>query len=140
MTGIYDIVMMALAVWREDRGGSYQSRLGVAFVIYNRMNDKRWPDKASQVILQHNQFSSFLAGDPNATKFPVPGSGEFGAFDECLKLATDLLGEGPPVGGDPTAGANFYHSFSDPTSPHWPTWATDDTFTAKLDGLSFYKR
>jgi len=129
----YEDWLLALCLWREARGSSPDSLTAIKHVILNRANDpqKRWPSAIPSVILQHYQFSSFNAGDPNSTKFPLPnGSSDWTAFLSCVSVATQ-----PSI--DPTSGANCYESLSpDQTKP---AWAQADKITYTSGPFRFYK-
>jgi N-acetylmuramoyl-L-alanine amidase len=132
----YDQVLWALAVWREARGEPYKTKLGVAYVIRNRMLDKagRWPGTVVGVILQRQQFSAFNVDDPNAAKLPVPGDASWDdscrAVDECMTSAA----------ADPTGGANHYHALPASKSSTWPAWAEVSKQTAIFGSTRFYRR
>lgn len=101
----------ALMLWREARNQSMRVKAMVWAVMRNRLYDPRWPNTITQVVLQAWQFSSFNAGDPNATKWP-----DFAAKDwrECVAVV-----EAPPA-DDETRGANHYHDKSiDPPVRAW---------------------
>lgn len=123
-----DSYNLLVAIWREDRGGGRDSKRGVYWVIMNRVADPRWPNNITDVILQPKQFSSFNANDPNFSKYPQPGTT---SLAECAAVIDY-------PGPDPTGGANCYHTFP-AGHPAWPSWATDDKFTLKIDSISFYK-
>lgn len=128
----YDVVLWALAVWREARGESYAAKVAVAYCIQNRALDPRWPNTPAEVVLQPYQFSSFNDGDPNATKFPAPKGA---AWLDCCQAVHDVLAG---MVSDPTAGANHYHSL--PKSKPWPAWAEANRQTAVIGPFRFYKR
>lgn len=48
---------VACAVYKEARGESVKGQYAVAFVVYNRVADKRFPKTAKSVVYQKNQFS-----------------------------------------------------------------------------------
>jgi spore germination cell wall hydrolase CwlJ-like protein len=124
-----DLFLLALAIWREARGESYQAQLGVAYVIINRAKNPRWwggPDIAS-VVLRPYQFTSFLKGDPNATKFPSHGDP---AWASCWKAALSAyLG----AEADPTKGATSYYSGSSV-----PPWAAAVDPIATIGPFKFF--
>jgi spore germination cell wall hydrolase CwlJ-like protein len=127
----YDEFLWALCVWREARGEKlHTSRLAVAHVVLNRALDlkQRWPKTPSGVVLQHLQFSSFNAGDPNATLFPARDATVW--LDCCDAVAGVLAGD-----LDPTKGANHYHS----KMPTPPAWADPSKLTAEIGGFRFFK-
>lgn len=118
--------LLALCVWREARGESFEAQRAVAHVIRNRAADeKRWPDSIRGVILQPWQFSSFNAKDPNVSKYPDESDK---SWDSCKRAVASTL-------PDPTNGANHY--FDD--SIKAPKWADPRCITAVIDSFSFYK-
>lgn len=127
----YELALLMLCIWREARGESAIAQLGVAWVIKNRLALQGWMGKTyPAVILKPYQFSSFNAGDPNATKFPNPTTDL--AMGPCLLVAKHAY-EGTE--SDPTDGATHY--FDDSISP--PDWTIGATKTVKLGHLIFYK-
>ncbi len=138
----YDQVLAALCLWREGRGSTVTAINGIWHVIQNRTTDtkKRWPRTISGVILEHAQFSSFSAGDPNAVKFPVepatglPGSlssPDWKAFQDCMAVVQTVLA------ADSTNGANCYESL--PPEATKPAWADPDKITVTIGPFRFYK-
>jgi N-acetylmuramoyl-L-alanine amidase len=130
----YPLVLLALAVWREARGGTYNEKLGVAYVIRNRVADKlgRWPVNLPAVVTQPRQFSAFNAGDPNATKFPASSDA---SWEESCRATADALNGAP----DPTRGANHYHALPASEASSWPSWADPNRQTAMFGMTRFYK-
>jgi len=109
------LYLLALCLWREARGESFEGKAAVADVILNRVADPRWPDSTVGVITQRWQFSAFNANDPNVTKFPDPASNpaEWSAFVECFQVADQKLKEGPAIQAD------HYHTTSMQPFPKW---------------------
>lgn len=129
-----EIYLLFLCIWREARGETYQGKLGVGWCIRNRAlkDGKQWYGNSwEEVILKPFQFSSFNAGDPNAIKFPAPGTPEYA---ECLKAAHMVYTAGV---ADPTEGATYYYDDSLKDNP--PKWAAALTPTTKLGRLNFFK-
>jgi len=127
----YEQWIAALCLWREARGQSLQVLNAIWWVLQNRLDSPQFPKSLPSIILQHKQFSSFNAGDPNAVKFPIPDSGaDWQAFLDCQNVITNNLG------GDATGGALFYESL--PTQPTEGWWATL-TMTTQIGPFRFYK-
>ena len=131
LTQYYEDFLLALCLWREARGESFEAKLAVRHVIMNRAADPRWPDDYAGVILQPKQFSSFSAGDPNAVKFPALGDP---SWIQCCHVAMVASIE------DPTKGATFYHSGPREKLPErcqrdFPP----EKLTAKIGAFSFYR-
>jgi|SRR5581483_5561138 spore germination cell wall hydrolase CwlJ-like protein len=128
----YDLVLAAICVWREFRGEPFGTKLAGAFVIRNRVRSGgRWPARASLVVLQKHQFSSFSPGDPNAVKFPDPEDQAW--LDCCQAVAMSL----DPTTPDPTGGANHYHSVPEGQPP--PSWAEGKKPTLDTGSTKFYR-
>lgn len=141
----YDLFMGALGVWREGRGASPAGKAGIWAVILNRVADPRFPDTVPEVLLQHAQFSSFGAGDPNAVLFPVASHWiDWKSFLECQTVVST------PLLADPTGGATHYHSIPDVGFSYRdssgrlhtlmpPAWADPTKLTATIGPFRFYK-
>ena len=128
----YEQFLMALCIWREARGTPKLTMQCIREVLENRAKDSsaRWPRIIPAVILQHAQFSSFSAGDPNAVKFPLPGSGpDWTAWMNCEVVVTD-----PP--SSVAGGANHYESCE---PDKLPSWADPAKITLQLGPFRFYK-
>lgn len=124
----YDQWLTALCIWREARGCSPEAMRGVLHVILNRVRDPRWPNSPAAVVLQPRQFSSFLAGDPNCSRFPLPKDrADWQAWETILGLVLS-------PGDDPTGGANCYESCPDDKEP---SWAED--VIARIGPFEFYR-
>jgi hypothetical protein len=122
--------MGALCLWREARGCTHESRLGVYWVLLNRVRDprRRWPGNLTDVVLEPKQFSSFNVGDPNSVKFP---NSTDVAFEACCEIA-----QSPGV-SDPTIGATNYHSI--PEGKPLPAWADPAKLTITIGPFKFYR-
>lgn len=131
---LYEQWIAALCIWREARGASLPAMNGVYSVILNRSTDAhaRWPRNVPDVITQHLQFSSFNAGDPNAMRFPSPGSAsDWKAWLNCQAVVET------PIGPDPTQGATNYHSI--PEGQPLPAWADPAKLTVEIGPFKFYR-
>lgn len=127
LANAYPGVIVAITIWREARGEPWDAQRAVAWVIYNRMRDKRWPDDPVGVCHQRLQFSCWNSNDPNFYKWPAAADP---SWLSCCKAWQES-------GGDPTSGANHYHSFSD--TGDFPAWADASKITAKIGSFTFYK-
>lgn len=124
----YEEVLLAIAVWREARGESSSAQAGVMWVILNRAACPSWWGKGViDCILMPYQFSSFNAGDPNATKFPLSTDP---VFPSILAMVRN-----PPA--DPTSGATSYFDSSLDDNP--PQWSLHMTRTCNIGNLRFLK-
>ncbi len=129
----YEDWLTSLCLWREARGSTIGALRAIYWVLHNRATDpkSRWPKDIPGVILQPKQFSSFNAGDPNATKFPQSSNPQdYTAFQSCQSIATS-------PGDDPTQGANHYESIP-PNSPK-PSWADPNKVTCIVGPFTFYR-
>jgi N-acetylmuramoyl-L-alanine amidase len=131
----YDQWLACLCLWREARGSSLPALTAIWWVLQNRLASPKFPKSLPAIILQHNQFSSFNANDPNAVKFPVPPSNaespsDWNAFRDCQTVVQNTLG------ADPTDGALFYESLPEAPTTGW--WATL-TMTVQIGPFRFYK-
>ncbi len=117
--------MLALCVWREARNQSQLGKNLVAAVIKNRVQDPRWPDTYVGVVTQRRQFSSFNAGDPNATLFPLETDG---SWKGCVVAADVVLSSREPL-----TSANHYH-----TVDVHPVWADASKVVAREGAHIFY--
>lgn len=132
--GAWEYSLLALCIWREARGESYQGKLGVGWSIRNRVMTPKawWGNDYEDVILKPWQYSSFNQNDPNSGKFPGNPKTDT-AWSECMAVAETVYTEAAP---DPTNGATHYHVASmDPK----PTWALTAQFKVQLGNHLFYK-
>ena len=141
----YPSLVAALCLWREARGCTREEKVAVLWVILNRVKDtahfplhnrkRPIPEgyRLASIVLDPWQFSSFNSNDPNAVKMPVPGDAEWEDFSECCEVL-----DSPGV-FDPTAGAQYYHSYEDRNDKRWPKWAVDSKQTLVTKRFRFYK-
>lgn len=128
----YQLILLFICIWREARGEPDSAKLGVGWVVRNRVlktGKSWWGDDWVNVVLKKYQFSSFNTGDPNTTKFPMPDDPSYGP---CLLAAKYAYEATAP---DPTFGATYYHD----TSITPPSWAADMDKTCQLGKLVFYR-
>ena len=125
--------LLALCIWREARNQSRMAKLGVKWIILNRVANPKGPyvhcSTVVQTILCPLQFSSFNPDDANAKLLPNPIHAEdFAAFIQCCEVVDS---QDP----DPTGGATHY--FSTDIAP--PSWADPAKQTATVGNFRFYK-
>ena len=103
----YDVLGM-ICLYCEARGESREARKGVAHVILNRVQSDGFPDASNEVIMQKNQFSALIPGDPNYT------------LAISLKDTYEAW-MGAVLGKDNTGKAISYHddSIEKPVSKYW---------------------
>ena len=124
-------------IWGEARGEAIQGKLAVAWVVRNRVLDKRWPDTYEDVILQPWQFSCFNPGDANhhsvlRSLLPSWGWSDLD-WRECRYAAMGVISSWVQ---DMTKGANHYHAVAlDPA----PKWADSGKVTGTIGGHIFYR-
>lgn len=121
-------LLVALCVWREARGCSFDAKRGVVWVLLNRR--RMAPAQGFQSTMDGNvlkpwAFSSFAENDPNSTKYPAVESDP--SWDECVRAVAE-------PGEDPTNGACFYYSQPITTPPR--AWG-NVIITEKIDELTF---
>lgn len=127
----YPNVLLALCVWREADDQTIAAQIGVMWSIFNRAAAPMWwnGNKAFDipaVILFPKQYDSFMAGDPNVTRWPLSGT-ELAIFMELLRLTVS-------PGDDPTNHATHYY-----TGNVVPDWAPKMEHTVDIDDVHFYK-
>lgn len=128
---VYERVLMALALWREARGESFQGRAAVAWSIVNRVRNPGWWGKTiAEVVTKRWQYSSMTdPKDHQLIKFPQAGDW---SFLECMSIVDGVL-DGQTA--NPIGEADSYHD----TSIADPQWAMPDKFVAQIGRLKFYK-
>ena len=132
----YPVILAALCVWREARDQSEAARRGIWHVLQNRVGNPMFRPSLVRVVLQPWQFSSFNAGDPNATKFPNEAVAlDWIAWQEILEIASN-------PGDDPTGFSCYYESFPieqlaevRAKSP----WFAEDKLSCQIDQVRFYR-
>ncbi len=137
MDGItmYEIVLFALLIWREDRGGDLASKYAVAWSVRNRvLHPSWWGADWVSVILKPFQYSCFNHDDPNAVLFPFP---QDTSWQACLKIAQEVYAG---QGMDPTGGSTHY--FDRSLDNHPPKWSTDASMQHAMDAgrLHFFRK
>ena len=58
-----DMTRLAQTVWGEARGCSIEEQAAVIWCIFNRVDDKRWPDTIEEVCVQ-SQFHGYDSKNP----------------------------------------------------------------------------
>ena len=124
-----NVYLTALCAWREARGASLEAIRGVLHVIRNRaLTPSWWGSGYVGVVLRPYQFSSFNAGDPNATKFPTADDVQ---FKNILFLTEKvMLGQDQ----DLTDGAVLYCE-----SNSFPDWRAKSTQVATIGPFVFFR-
>lgn len=129
--------LLTALIWGEARGEPYDGKFAVGMVVFNRVNDPRWPDTYEEVILQPKQFSCFNIEDPNhheILKAVIPsrnGNWQNMTWRECRSSAQLVLGRWRE---DNTKGANHYHSIDCD-----PRWDDNMILTITIGDHEFFK-
>lgn len=125
------LMCLAMNVYHEARGSSYEAQIAVASVVMNRVEDERFPSTVCEVVQQGGdrslgqyQFSWFCDGSNDWPR-------DRAAWQEAHRVAVRVLLE---LVEDPTDGALYYHA------PYVnPSWANDMTKTRRDDAHIFYR-
>lgn len=128
------LLLLTGLVWGEARGEPWMAKLGVAWVVRNRVERGGWfGDGWVAIMAKPWQFSSLLEDDPNSAKIRNPLKHEpFSVWRECHLAALHAFrGEGT----DPTAGAT--HFIDDSINP--PEWTGKLIFACTIGHLLFYR-
>jgi N-acetylmuramoyl-L-alanine amidase len=131
---MYELVLLAIVVWREARGESIEAKRAVAWSIRNRVQHPGWWGSGwVGVILKPFQYSSFNHNDVNAVKWP---SVDDASWNDCMTVANEVYSGNC---GDTTDGATHY--FDKSLDAHPPDWATDGSMVRTVDvgSLHFWK-
>lgn len=127
----WEIWLLALLLWREARNQQPDAITAVACSVRNRVLSPRWWGTTwTDVILCPEQYSSFNAGDPNATKFPTSTDSVIGT---CYSIASAVYNGA----ADTVDGAQSYFDLSLADDP--PSWAESMTFVCQVGAFKFYR-
>ncbi len=133
------LVLLAMAIWGEARGGCLASKMGVAWTIINRVRKGGWYGTGLKgVILKPKQFSCFNQGDPNREKLlePLQHDSEmtwracWNVADREGKFLYDTV-EGPFPG--------VTHYFDKSMDKNPPDWAKNLELVKRVGRLRFYR-
>ncbi len=126
-----DIRIVALTIYGEARGEGFNSKKAVAWVIRNRVSDRRWPNSYSKTAKQKKQFSCWNKKDPNNYPMLIVDLNSQ-SFRECYAAAAQVMCEFIDI----TYGANHYHTT---TMKKYPYWAEKNHKTIVIEHHIFYK-
>jgi len=131
-----DVAYGAATVWGEARGESFEGKVAVAKVLFNRVADQRWPKTLKEVATQRMQFSCWNDNDPNKAKVVgvVNRIKEYRDLDEVILDCLAALATAYASGPDMTEGANHYH-----TDSIQAYWSKGKTPSAKIGRHLFFK-
>jgi N-acetylmuramoyl-L-alanine amidase len=126
----YQLVLLALVIWREARGAGFKAMIAVGYSIMNRVKKPSWwGNSLVSVITKKWQYSSMAApNDPQLILYPQENDG---TFAQCLEIAQWIINGNVD---NPVVGADSYYD----DSISAPKWATKDCFVAKIANLNFY--
>lgn len=126
---IADQVVLALTIWRENRGGGYPGMQSVANVILNRARHRG--TSPYEECVRPWQFSSLTAkGDPELILWPAVGDTSWAVAQSIAQSAMNGTLD------DITQGATSYYALSMPTPPNW---AATMIKTVEVEGQVFFK-
>lgn len=135
-----DVTMMAATILGEAEGEPFAGKLGVSWVIQNRVTDPRWPNRAGEVCLAPMQFSCWNPGSPRIATMKNPRAlTTEGIWNDCFRAALDAMYGFTP---DPTKGANHYLN---PTVTRrqrggtMPGWYTPERIVARIGEHEFLR-
>lgn len=130
----YQKVLLAIMLWREARGESFDAKVCVAATALNRVEMQGWAGRdLVEVITKKWQYSSMTdPKDPQLTSWPQLNDK---SFDECLQVATSVV--------DKVINYNrsIDHYYDDSLrGDKVPMWAAQNSsrFVVKVGRLNFY--
>lgn len=139
------VVLMAMCIWGEARGCTFEGKVAVGDVIMNRLGKAEFdpshsasplPTEANQivsVITKPWAFSSLNPTDPNRGKVYDPiGNEGWDVWISCFAAAVTCLS---PNHKDGTGKAVFYYSLPLDSAPH--VWG-DVEWTTTKSGLHLF--
>jgi hypothetical protein len=128
--------IIALALWREDRGGGLDGMIAVGCCLANRVKD--WKQSWQQVLEGKNQLSSMtVKGDPETIVYPDTRDP---LFIKLLAAINDIYGGRQK---DLTNGSHWYANPAAITSGWFKENIVDQPavhpVTARVGGQTFWK-
>jgi len=127
---IAEVAELALLVWREARGETYDAKVAVAYVVVERAKiGGWWGNSILEVMAKPYQFSSMTdPKDRQLVKWPLWTPD----YEICVAIARDVLSG---VAVNPMHGADHYHD----TSIAPPEFTHGARYLGKLGRLMFYR-
>jgi len=137
----YEEWLTAVTIWREARSESNDARLGILWVIHNRVTSPGFRPSIMRVIAEPAAFSSMTNhGDPETVKWPVDApttQADWKAFQECAALVQAGLGP-----SDPTNSSVYYESYPvdklEAIRAEMP-WFSAAKLAAQIGTIRFYR-
>ena len=138
------VVCLAKNMYYEARDQGTAGLLAVSAVVFNRVNDSRFPNSICEVVKQGPIRASWKQ---DGTYYPIKHRCQFSwwcdgksdvpketaRYKECLGIAEGILNNEFPF-LDITDGALFYHA-----DYVTPSWAKTKTRTIEIEDHIFYK-
>ena len=141
------VICLAKNMYFEARDQGTAGLLAVAGVVYNRVNDPRFPNSICEVVKQGPVRASWKR---NGTYFPIKHKCQFSwycdgksdipkekkKYQKILDIAEAIITHGPPFREgfvDITDGALFYHA-----DYVTPSWAKTKHRTIEIEDHIFY--
>lgn len=128
-------MIQAALIFGEARNQMDLAKIGVAFVVVNRVKKGGWFGTThKKVMLKRKQFSCFNRFNVNYKKLLNPLKYETAkVWIKCWEIAQETL-----AGRfyDPTDGATHYHDRSLDSNP--PSWTKKLKFKTRIGSFSFY--
>lgn len=118
-----EIYCMAHAVYHEARGEPIAGQIAVAYVVKNRMKDKKYPNDACATVYQAKQFTDIKSTNPDV---------DSQAWDLAVKNAQKAYFGIVP---DPTKGAKYYYA---PKKVKTPKWAKYKQYAINIGNHKFF--
>jgi N-acetylmuramoyl-L-alanine amidase len=125
-----DTSFLALDVWREARGESYQCKLAVASTVIQRVRLRRWyGTDVMSVLFKKWQYSSLTnPKDPQLTTWPASSDQSWiDSLTAAYMILTNKV-------DSPAPGADSY--FDESIAP--PSWAVPADLVVQIGRLKFY--
>lgn len=85
-----EILTLALNIYHEARGSTYEDKVAVAEVTMNRVRSPKYPNTVYDVVYQYKQFSWTLFNKRTEPK-------EYLAWVECQKIALAVYDRKKPI-------------------------------------------
>jgi hypothetical protein len=128
---MYEMVLLAITIWREARGESREAKIAVGCSVRNRVqNPKWWGTDYISCLTKKWQYSSMT--DPKDRQLTTWPAATDDVFEECLEIAEGVI-SGRLV-SPATPGADSYYDLSIPP----PKWAAEDKRVGQVGRLIFY--
>jgi hypothetical protein len=131
----YEISLLALTLYREARGESYEAKIAVAHTVKNRLDHPGWwGNDWISVLTRKWQYSSLT--DPNDKQLTTWPKASDAAFAECLTIAERAV---TGVSNSSLKGIDSYYDDS-LQGDQRPKWAKEhpERFVGKIGRLNFY--